>query len=477
MGTRKDRERQEDLWISHGELAAAPSHPFYERLNELLTRENFDQFVEGECARFYAEKNGRPSLAPGIYFRSLLIGYFEGIDSERGIAWRAADSLGLRRFLGIGLDETTPDHSTLSRTRRLIDVETHRKVFFWVLGLLADRGLLKGKRIGIDATTLEANAAMRSIVRRDTGESYDEFLTGLAKESGIEMPTREDLARMDRKRKKKTSNKDWVNPHDRDARVSKMKDGRTHLAHKAEHAVDLDTGAVVAVTLQAADKGDTTTVKETLAQAGEAVADLIQREAEKAAAEEPKINVAGIEEVVADKGYHSGAVLAEAQEAEVRTYIPERKQTGRRHWRGKQAQRQAVYANRRRINGNYGKRLLKKRGELVERTFAHCYDTGGMRRTHLRKHDNILKRQLIHVGAFNLSLILRQLLGAGTPRELRNRTTGYFLLFIGVLRALGGLLDRCAESGGELIRLTRSGRPLRERHRRCRNSRGFATGC
>lgn len=477
MGTRKDRERQEELWISHGELAAAPSHPFYERLNELLTRESFDQFVERECARFYAEKNGRPSLAPGIYFRSLLIGYFEGIDSERGIAWRAADSLGLRRFLGIGLDETTPDHSTLSRTRRLIDVETHRKVFFWVLGLLADRGLLKGKRIGIDATTLEANAAMRSIVRRDSGESYDEFLTGLAKESGIETPTREDLARMDRKRKKKTSNKDWVNPHDRDARVSKMKDGRTHLAHKAEHAVDLDTGAVVAVTLQAADQGDTTTVKETLAQAGEAVADLIQREAETAAAEEPKVNVAGIEEVVADKGYHSGAVLAEAQEVEVRTYIPERKQTGRRNWRGKQAQKQAVYANRRRINGNYGKRLLKKRGELVERTFAHCYDTGGMRRTHLRKHENILKRQLIHVGAFNLSLILRQLLGAGTPRELRNRTAGYFLLFIGMLCALGGLQDRCAEPGGELLRLSGSGPPSPGPRCRRRNSRGFATGC
>jgi transposase len=469
MGTRKDRERQEDLWISHGELAAAPSHPFYERLNDLLTREGFDQFVEGECARFYARKNGRPSLAPGIYFRSLLIGYFEGIDSERGIAWRAADSLGLRRFLSIGLDEATPDHSTLSRTRRLIDVETHRKVFFWVLGLLADRGLVKGKRIGIDATTLEANAAMRSIVRRDTGESYEEFLTGLAKESGIETPTREDLARLDRKRKKKTSNKDWVNPHDRDARVAKMKDGRTHLAHKAEHAVDLDSGAVVAVTLQEADKGDTTTVTETLCQAGEAVADLVGREAEKAAAEEPKVNVAGIEELVADKGYHSGAALAKTREVGVRTYIPERKQTGRRNWRGKQAQKQAVYANRRRVEGDYGKRLLKKRGELVERAFAHCYDTGGMRRTHLRKHDNILKRQLIHVGAFNLSLIMRQLLGAGTPRELRNRAVGCYLLFLLALRALGGLQDRYAESIIDRTRPNSADRSARRHRCRRRN--------
>jgi transposase len=211
----------------------------------------------------------------------LLVGYFEGIDSERGIAWRVADSLGLRRFLGIGLDEQTPDHSTISRTRRLIELETHRQVFLWVLGLLAERGLVRGKRIGIDATTLEANAAMRSIVRRDNGESYEEFLKGLAKESGIATPTREDLARLDRKRKKKTSNQEWVNPHDRDARVSKLKDGRTHLAHKAEHAVDMDSGAVIAVTLQEADKGDTTTVRPTLAEAGETVAELIERESER----------------------------------------------------------------------------------------------------------------------------------------------------------------------------------------------------
>ena len=469
MGTRKDRERQEDLWIVAAFSALQGVHPFYERLNHLLTHEKFDQFVEAECARFYATNNGRPSLAPGIYFRSLLIGYFEGIDSERGIAWRVADSLGLRQFLSIGLDETTPDHSTLSRTRRLIDVETHRKVFLWVLGLLADRGLLKGKRIGIDATTLEANAAMRSIVRRDTGESYEAFLTGLAKESGIETPTREDLVRLDRKRKKKTSNKDWVNPHDRDARVAKMKDGRTHLAHKAEHAVDLDSGAVVAVTLQEADKGDTTTVTETLAQAGETVAELVLREAETAPAEEPQVNVAGVEEVVADKGYHSGATLAGTREAGARTYIPERQQTGQRNWRGQEAQREAVYANRRRVSGEYGKRLLKKRGELVERSFAHCYDTGGMRRTHLRKHDNILKRQLIHVGAFNLSLILRQLLGAGTPRELRNRRAGGILLFLGVLRALGCLGERDGQSGSDSTRPRCLHAPLRYRHCRQRN--------
>jgi transposase len=421
MGTRKQREKQEDLWIAHAELASAPGHPFYQRLNELLEAERFDEFVETRCAKFYAEKNGRPSLTPGIYFRALLIGYFEGIGAERGIAWRLADSLALRRFMGIALDEYTPDHSTISRTRRLIDLDTHREVFGWVLGVLADRGLLKGQRIAIDATTLEANAAMRSIVRRDTAESYEEFLRGLAKASGIATPTLEDLARLDRKRKKRTSNKEWKSPADGDARIAKMKDGRTHLAHKAEHAVDLDTGAVLAVTLQGADRGDTVTLDETLCEAGMAVAQQVGREAELRPNEAPKVNVAGIEETVTDKGYHSGAVVKRMKAYGVRSYIPEKKQKGRRNWAGKAEEQQAVYANRRRVQGEYGKSLLRRRGELVERSFAHCYETGAMRRCHLRGQENIWKRQLIHVGAFNLSLILRQLLGAGTPREWKNR--------------------------------------------------------
>src|SRR5271156_4113836 len=416
MGTRKHRERQEQLWVTHRELATAPGHPFYKRLSEVLDGEKFDEFCEGECAKFYADSNGRPSLTPGTYFRLLLVGYFEGIDSERGIAWRVADSLGLRQFLGFGLDEKTPDHSTISRTRRLMDVDTHRKVFFWALGLLADRGLVKGKTVAIDATTLEANAAMRSIVRRANGASYDDFLKGLAKESGIQTPTREDLARLDRKRKKKGANKDWVNPHDRDARITKMKDGRTHLAHKAEHAVDLETGAVLAVTLQPADQGDTTTIVETLAGAGENVADLIAREAAEA---EAGVNLEGIVEVVGDKGYHSGAALVRMKESGVRTYIPEKKQAGKRHWIGKKEQHDAIYANRQRLERPKGKRLLRKRGELIERTFAHCYETGGMRRTHLRKHNNILKRLLVHVAGMNLGLLLRNKYGIGTPRGLQ----------------------------------------------------------
>ena len=477
MGTRESQERQEEIWIANGELARSPGHPFYQSLNELLESEKLDEYVEGLCRKFYAEKMGRRSLVPGVYFRSLLIGYFEGIDSERGIAWRLADSLALRQFVRIGLTEQTPDHSTISRTRRLIDVETHGAVFGWVLRLLADRGLIQGKRVGIDATTLEASAAMRTIVRRDTGESYEEFLTGLARASGMATPTREELARLDRKRKKRTSNKDWMSPTDADARITKMKDGRTHLAHKAEHAVDLDTGAVVAVTLQEADKGDTTTVDVTLCQAGEAVAELAVREAAQHPDAKPKVNVKGIEEVVADKGYHSGAALERIQSYQVRTYIPERQQKGRRNWEGKAGQQHAVYANRRRVQGNYGKRLLRRRGEFVERSFAHCYDTGGMRRTHLRKHENILKRQLIHVGAFNLSLIFRKLLGAGTPREWINRG-GALVLFIFALFTHRQDHHRRSERPNVRCREVRPTETLlRPRPTSCRKIPTYTTGC
>lgn len=386
-------------------------------------------------------------MAPGIYFRLLLLGYFEGIDSERGIAWRAGDSLSIREFVGIPLNEGTPDHTTISRTRRLIDVETHRQVFHWILELLADAGLVKGKRIGIDATTLEANAALRSIVRRDNGQSYEEFLKELAQESGIATPTREDLARADRKRKKKGSNEEWVNPHDPDARITKMKDGSTHLAHKAEHAVDMDSGAVVAVTLQEANLGDTTTVKETLAEAGTTVAELIEREADMRPAEKPQVNLGGVEEVVADKGYHSGPVLLEMKAVGVRTYIPEKKQTGKRHWVGKEEQREVVYANRERLERPKGKRLLRKRGELIERTFAHCYETGGMRRTHLRKHNNILKRLLIQVAGMNLGLLLRSRYGIGTPRGLQGLSRTLHFLTALLAQAVNCDREQYMESG------------------------------
>jgi transposase len=410
MGKRK--KVQESLWVTTSDLPRSPGHPFYARLNQALEAAGFDGFVELRCREFYAPVLGRPSLTPGRYFRLLLVGYFEGLDSERGMAWRAADSLAVRSFLGLGLDERAPDHSTISRTRRLIDVETHREVFTWIQERLADARLLKGKTLAIDATTLEANAAMRSIVRRDTGETYQEFLKRLAKASGIRTPSRQALARLDRRRKKKSSNKEWESPTDPDAKITKMKDGRTHLAHKAEQAVDMTTGAIVSVTIQGADQGDTSTLGRTL----EKAKTQIKRVQKKPRACDP----GGLQEVVADKGYHSTAVLQELQAAGLRAYLSE-PDRGRRQWRGDTEGRKTVYANRRRNRGARGQRLHRLRGERAERPFAHLYRTGRMRRTHLRGHENILKRLLIHSGAFNLGLIMRQALGVGTPRGLQGR--------------------------------------------------------
>lgn len=437
MGKRQDQGQQEEIWVAQATLAKGASHPFYQRLNQLLDEGRFDVFVEERCRDFYARR-GRPSVAPGVYFRLLLIGYFEGIDSERGIAWRAQDSLALRRFLRVGLNESPPDHSTISRTRRLIDLETHREVFTWVLRMLAEKGLLQGQTLGIDATTLEANAALRTIVRRDTGEGYQDFLKRLAQESGIATPTREQMARLDRKRAHKGSNEEWKHPQDPDARITKMKDGRTHLAHKVEHAVDLTSGAVVAVNLAPGDAGDTATVGETVCEAGEQITTVAS------ATQSESVNPEGPQEVVLDKGYHSNEVLVQLAGWEVRSYASE-PERGRRRWEGKPEEQAAVYANRRRIRGERGKRLLRQRGEKLERSFAHVYETGGMRRVHLRQHPNILKRLLVHVAAFNLGLVMRQLSGKGTPRSLQ----GYRLdFFLALLRFLSELWARFLGSEG-----------------------------
>ena len=413
MGRRK-REQQGVFFVTAAQLPRQGGHPFYERVNRILADCGFDDFVERGCASCYAQKNGRPSIAPGIYFRMLMIGYFEGLDSERGIAWRVADSLSLRSFLGLGLTEATPEHSSLSRIRNRLDVALHERVFQFVLAALAQAGLVRGKTIGLDATTLEANAALRSLVRRDTGEGYQDYLKKLAQAAGIEEPTREDLAKLDKKRKNKGSNDDWQNPHDPDAKITKMKDGRTHLAHKAEHAVDLQSGAVVGVTVQPANEGDTTTWRETVETA---CGNLNEAKEDPKAAQH--LNEKVVAEVVADKGYHSNKVMADLREIGIRSYTSE-PDRGRRDWQGKPEAREAVYANRRRIRGHRGKQLLRQRGELVERSFAHVYETGRLRRTHLKGHEKITKRLLIHVAGFNLGLLMRALYGVGTPRTLQD---------------------------------------------------------
>ena len=401
------------MWVPTADLPKSAGHPFYERLNRVLDDAGFDAFVEAQCASFYADGVGRPSLAPGRYFRLLLLGYFEGLDSERAIAWRAADSLSIRTFLDFALHEAPPDHSTVAQPgphiRRLP-------------GCCSD---WPTPRLGrIDATTLEAR--LRSIVRRDTGESYDAFLTRLAEASGLSTPTRAELARFDRTRKKKGSNADWTHPHDPDAKIAKMKDGRTHLAHTAEHAVDLDTGAIVGVTVQDASAGDTTTLVDTLVTAAEQV---------------EAVGAPGIAEVVADKGYHSNETMVGFAAIGVRSDVSE-PDRGRRHWKGQAAARDAVYANRRRIRGARGKRLLRQRGELLERPNAHLYETGRMRRVHLRGHPNILKRLLVQVCGVNLGLLMRHLTGVGTPRSLQGRASALVEALIGLLSGCWGRVRR-----------------------------------
>ncbi len=420
---RRKRSRQQPLYVDAGSLITG-GHPFYQKLNSVLAKHGFDDFAEARCSGFYAEKNGRPSIPPGVYFRMLMVGYFEGLDSERGIAWRCADSLSLREFLGCELNEAPPDHSSVSRTRRLMDLETHGEVFGWALAVVAEEVSALGKTVGIDSTTLEANAALRSIVRRDSGQSYEQYLTQLAKASGIETPTREDLAKIDKNRPKKGSNQDWQHPQDPDARITKMKDGTTHLAHKLEHAVDLNSGAVVAVTVQEASTGDGQSLEHTLQQAQDNVADL----------EEDEEDVE-VKEVVLDRGYHSNATVMLLQEAAVRGYVAE-PDRGRRRWKAKELERDAVYANRRRIRGSRGKMLQRRRSELLERGFAHCLETGGMRRVFLRGHQNILKRVLIHTSAFNLGLVMRSLVGSGTPRGLAALARLYFLKLSAIATAV-----------------------------------------
>jgi len=431
MGTRKKRQRQEGLWYG-GELPKAPGHPFYKRLNEVLDAAKFDPFCETSCASFYHQKLGRPSLPPGQYFRIMMIGFFEGLDSERGIAWRLADSLTLRQFLSIGLDEKTPDHVTLSRTRRLIDAETHQRIFSFVLERLAKAGLIKGKTIGVDSTTLEANAAMKSIVRRDTGESYMAYLKRLAEAEGIDAKDAAALLRMDRKRKKKTSNEDWKSPSDEEAEITKLKDGRTALAYKAENAVDMETGAIVAVTTHGGAAADTATVQGTVIDAAIAVADLI---AEKTPESEYEVHPNGVQEVVADKGYHSNEVALGLAEMEVRTYISE-PDRGPRNWNGKAAEKAAVYGNRRRIQGDRGKGLQRQRGERIERNFAHQFDTGGLDRLYVRGKENVHKKFLIQAAACNLALLMRSTHGSGKPRAAHDRVVDAILTILAVINAI-----------------------------------------
>lgn len=420
MALGRRAQEQQGLWVCTTELPTSPGHPFYRKLNEILAEAGFDRWIEERCRPYYAEKLGRPSLPPGTYFRMILIGYFEGIGSQRGIAWRCSDSRSLAEFLGIAADKKTPDHSTMSRVSQRLPMEVFEEVFVFVLKIATEKKLIKGKTVGVDSTTLEANAAMKSIERKDTGEDWQEYLTRLAKDAGIENPTAEDLRRFDKNRPdKKVSNDDWQSPTDPDARIAKMKDGTTHLAYKAEHVVDLDSEFVLAARITPANAGDAETMVDSVMEA--------QLNLDAATGTPAKSPNQGsrivIEEAAADKGYHKASTLELASDLDVRTYVPEPKRKYRHRWIDKAVgQKEAVYANRRRVRGERGKRLQRLRSERVERSFAHICETGGARRALLRSQEKVSKRYLIQAAARNLGLILRKLFGVGTAKALQGST-------------------------------------------------------
>ncbi len=420
MAMGRQEADQPSMWVATQALARSPGHAFYEKLNEVLEQGGFDRFVEERCAPHYAEQ-GRPSIRPGVYFRMLFIGYFEGLDSQRAIAWRCADSLSLRAFLRIDLSEGTPDHSSMTNTRKRLPEEVFWAVFVFVLRVAAERGLLKGKTIAVDSTTLEANAAMKSLVRRATNEDWKTYVKRLMKAEGIENPHDEEVRRFDRKRKKKTSNKDWKSPTDEDSRVAKMKDGRTHLAYKAEHAVDVESGLIVAPVIYRADDADPETLPVTVELAREHLQ----------AAGSPY----AVDEAVGDKGYHKAETLQTLAEVQhVRAYIAEPKQTRRRRWHDKEpGQQAAVYANRRRIRDTRGRRLGRWRSEKVERSFAHTCETGGGRRTWLRGVVNVSKSHLMRAAACDLGIIMLALCGVGTPRSLQGALGVVFIAVVWLL--------------------------------------------
>ena len=470
MALGKRKPKQDELFIPTAKLATGPGHPFYCKLNEVLAGAGFDDFVEKLCAPYYKE-GGRPGIPPGIYFRMLFIGYFEGLDSQRGIAWRCADSLALRTFLGIGITEDTPVHASMTIIRQRLPELIFDKVFVFVLGLLEERGLLRGKTVAIDATTLEANAAMKSIVRKDSGEDWKQYLRGLAQAEGIENPTDEDLRRLDRARKdKKVSNEQWKSPSDPDSRIAKMKDGRTHLAYKAEHAVDLVSEAIVATMVTFADKSDPQSAPATLSLAE---ANLVL------AGSEQKIA-----ETVMDKGYHDNGLLADLAEQQIRTYIPERRQKSR-CWTDKPEEyEQAFRANRRRVRGDKGRRLNRWRSERCERTFAHVCETGGGRRAWLRGQINVSKAHTLRCAAYNLGLLLRKVWGYCKPRNTEAAAAALLLAFFILLalmeritgqtmaQMLGWLSGGCA-----ILLVTLAANRYIRFVKTCRQKHPFLTGC
>jgi transposase len=470
-----------DRVIALKDLPPPPANPFYTRLNTLLDEASFEPFVEELCRPYYAERFGRPSVPPGVYFRMLLLGYFEGLGSQRAIAWHCADSRSAQAYLGLPPHQATPDHSSLTKIRQRLPEGVHEQVFVFVLKLAEDKGLIPGKTVGVDSTMLQANAALKTIVRRDNGDDWKEYLRKLAAEAGLDNPTDEELRRFDRQRKdKKVSNDEWTSPSDPDSKIAKMKDGTTHLAYKAEHVVDLQTELILAAPIYPADQPDSATLLESVVSAQ---VHLIEAETElpleevAAKGETAVAEVTAIEEAVADKGYHKAETLADCRAARVRTYIPEKQRKGERVWTDKPPAWEKAYRNnRRRLSGNRSKRLQKLRSEKVERTFAHVCESGGARRSWLRGLVVVGKRYLMAVAGHNLGIIMRRVFSKGTPKSLQGLRPAVVAWIVGWRGILVRMVRSWSATGTWDVRETRSNQMSFATYHAAGN-RTSSTGC
>lgn len=427
---KRNKPKQQPLRISHSDLVTSSGHPFYTRLNRLLDDDGFDSWLEGECAPYFSE-SGRPSIPPGVYFRMLFVGYLEGFPAERAIAWHCRDRMSLREFLGYQIHERTPDHSSFTIWRQRLPLEMYGAVFQRILCLVHRHGLIDAYAAGVDSTTLEANASLRRLSRKDSGASYREYVKELMREAGEDPNDPEAFIRFDKKRKDKSlSNRDWQSETDPDARIAKMKDGTTHLAYKSEHAVDLATGAMLGVGIYPADQGDTSCITETLAVVEENLAALGDTPPELLC-------------VVTDKGYHQAELIKEINEENgITTYIPERHSEQRRRWHGDTEARREFHANRRRTRGKEGKRLGRLRAELAERSFALFKRSGNLARMTLRGFENVTKRYLIHAAAYNLGLIMRAIFGQGTPKGMADAIKRFVFELLSLFVAIWTLVTR-----------------------------------
>lgn len=418
---------QEEMFVAAKDLPRSPGHVFYTKLNGLLAEANFDRRVEALCEPHYAGELGRPGIPPGVYFRMLFVGFFEGLGSQRSIAWKCSDSLSVREFLGLATSQGSPDHSSMTYIRKRLPAEVFEQGFEMVLEIARNKGVLRGKTLAVDSTMLEANAAMKSMVHKVSQKNWRQYLLKLAKEAGIENPTDDDLRRMDRNRKgKKVSNEDWESPSDPDSRIARMKDGTTHFAYKAEHAVDVQSDLIVAAEIHHANDPDTDTVLVTVTAARENL--------EAVGSERTG------EEILGDKGYHKAETIDLLESVlGVRTYIPEPKMAHGRVWTDKPLDhKEAVYRNRRRVRGERGRKLSRLRSEFVERSFAHVCETGATRRLWLRGIENVSKWYLMRTAARNLSVIMRALFNIGTPRGMQGAMKALTMMlvhfFSGILR-------------------------------------------